>query len=96
MKNLGKILAVGAACSACLVVPAIIGLVGGTGLAASGISIAAGWMTWETLLCVAIPFALVAGFLLYQVRQKKADAAACTVDGSCGCSGSKLAIEDRH
>lgn len=88
MKNLSKMFAIGAACSTCLVVPAIFAYVGGTGLALAGFSLGSGWLTLDTFLCVAVPLALIAGIMMYQSYTKK-NAAACNVDGSCGCEPEK-------
>ncbi len=85
MTNLGKIFTIGAACSACLAVPALIAAVGGTGFAAAGFSLAAGWLSLDAILCVFVPLALIAGLAAYQMRAKKAANAACAVDASCGC-----------
>jgi hypothetical protein len=85
MKNIGKILAVGAACSACLVVPAVIAAVGGTGLAAASLTIRSGWLNLDALMCAGVPLLLLAGIAYFATRTKNADPAACAADSNCGC-----------
>lgn len=89
MNNLGKVLTIGAACSACLIIPATLGAIGGSGLVA-GVSLAAVWVTLDVLLCVLVPAAIILGLALYALRKRSAQVTACAPDGSCGCADKQL------
>ena len=86
MTGLGKIIGIGAACSACFVVPAIIAALGGISLTSAGIGPGAGLFNFETALCLGIPTLLIVGGYFLIRSRKKAEQAACAVDNSCGCS----------
>lgn len=86
MSNIGKIIGIGAACSACLAVPAIIAAVGGAGVTGLGLGLGAGWLTLETALCLGMPALLIIGIYLAYRSKKKAEKLACAADGSCGCA----------
>ncbi len=89
MKSFSKIFAIGAACSACLVVPAIVGVISGSGIAAATLS----WANMDTIACVLLPLAVVAGLVLYQALTRKSANSTCKATGGCGCSNNELTIE---
>lgn len=82
MKLRWTILGLGAACAACCT-PLILPLLGGLGLGGAALSMVAGKVTLDQLICLGLPMAITLGIGLVWMRRRQHLKSGCACPDRC-------------